>query len=253
MHIVITGAASAIAQEVAKIYAKRGASFFLIDRNEELLSRVASDLSVRGAAHVEAVTADLTEYGQHQGMVERAHEVLGGIDLVLIAHGTLPDQKKCEKSWEAIYEALAHNQLSAMSFMMAATRVLTQNPHTSPLSGGNQPILAVITSVSGDRGRQSNYIYGTAKGALDIFASGMRNRLAKTGRHVLTIKPGFVDTPMTAHFKKGWLWAQPSAVARNIVRAIEKKKNVVYLPWFWRYIMLVIRLIPEPIFKRMKL
>lgn len=240
--IVITGAASAIAQEVAKIYAEQAASFFLIDRNEELLKTVAQDLSVRGAVHVEAVTADLTEYNQHSGMIERAQKALGGIDVVLVAHGTLPDQKKCESSWEETYRALAVNQLSVMSFLGAGATVVQPGA-----------VLAVISSVSGDRGRQSNYIYGTAKGALTIFASGLRNRLAKEGVHVLIIKPGFVDTPMTAEFKKGVLWAQPERVARDIVRAIDKKKNVIYTPAFWRLVMFVIRTIPESMFKKMKL
>lgn len=241
-RIVITGAGSAMAQEVAKIYAARGASFFLLDRNEELLQAVAHDVGVRGAVHVEAVTADLTDYAEHPGLLERAEKVLGGIDVVLLAHGTLPDQRRCEKSWEKTYQALAVNQLSAMSFMAAAANVVTAGA-----------VLAVISSVSGDRGRQSNYVYGAAKGALTIFASGLRNRLAKSGIHVLTVKPGFVDTPMTATFKKSFLWAQPETVARGIVRAIERKRNVVYLPWFWRPLMLIIRCIPEPMFMRMNL
>jgi short-subunit dehydrogenase len=111
----------------------------------------------------------------------------------------------------------------------------------------------VISSVSGDRGRQSNYIYATAKGALTIFLQGLRNRLQSANVCVLTIKPGFVDTPMTANFKKGALWAKPEAIARGIERAIENRKNTVYLPGFWWLIMMIIRHIPEPIFKRMKL
>jgi short-subunit dehydrogenase len=222
----------------------------LIDRNEALLKSVASDLSVRGAKHVEAVTADMVEYSQHSGMLERAATVMGGLDLVLIAHGTLPDQKKCEASWEETARALAVNQLSAMSFMQAAQLRLQASLGEA---ASNTPTIAVICSVAGDRGRQSNYVYGTAKGALAIFASGLRNSLAKKGVHVVTIKPGFVDTPMTAEFKKGILWAKPEAVARDIVRAIKKQRNVVYIPWFWRYIMLVIRLIPERIFKRLSL
>lgn len=204
---------------------------------------------------MEAVTADMTDYGQHPVLLERARSVLGGIDIVLVAHGTLPDQPKAEQSWETALQALAVNQLSAMSFMLAAGKALTTtSPVPSlPRRGTIHPVIAVISSVSGDRGRQSNYIYGTAKGALTIFASGLRNSLSGQGVHVLTIKPGFVDTPMTADFKKGLLWAKPATIAQGIVRAIEKKKNVVYLPWFWRYIMLIIRAIPEPIFKKMKL
>ena len=113
--------------------------------------------------------------------------------------------------------------------------------------------IAVISSVAGDRGRQSNYIYGAAKGGLTIFLQGLRNRLSKAGVCVLTIKPGFVITPMTENFKKGFLWAQPQQVAKAIVSAIRRRKNVIYVPWFWRWIMLVIRNIPENVFKRMSL
>lgn len=113
--------------------------------------------------------------------------------------------------------------------------------------------IAVISSVAGDRGRQSNYVYGAAKGALTIYLQGLRNRLAKANVHVLTIKPGFVDTPMTRDFKKGLLWVGPDVIARGIVKAIDKRKDVAYLPFFWRYIMFIIKIIPERIFKRLSL
>lgn len=244
MNIVITGAGSAIAQAVARQYAERGASFFLIDCNDELLQMVAADLSVRGAKHVEAVTGNMEEYAQHAGMLEAANNLLGGVDLILIAHGTLPDQIKCEESWEAAREAWRINGLSAMSFMTEAANFLAAK---------GQGMLVVISSVAGDRGRKSNYVYGSAKGALTIFAQGLRNRLVDQGVHVLTVKPGFIDTPMTKDFKKGLLWVKPEVVARSIVRGIAKKQTVIYVPWFWRYIMLVIRLIPERIFMRMSL
>jgi decaprenylphospho-beta-D-erythro-pentofuranosid-2-ulose 2-reductase len=113
--------------------------------------------------------------------------------------------------------------------------------------------IAVISSVAGDRGRKSNYVYGSAKGGLTIFLQGLRNALSGSGVHVLTIKPGFVDTPMTNDFTKGLLWAKPEKVAKDIKRAIDKKKNIIYTPWFWRWIMLIIRLIPESVFKKMNL
>jgi short-subunit dehydrogenase len=114
--------------------------------------------------------------------------------------------------------------------------------------------LAVISSVAGDRGRQSNYVYGAAKAAVTTFLGGLRQRLVKSGVAVLTIKPGFVDTPMTATIaNKGALWAQPDRVAVGIVQAIDRRRNIVYLPWFWRWIMLVIRHIPEALFKHLKL
>ncbi len=111
----------------------------------------------------------------------------------------------------------------------------------------------MIGSVAGDRGRQSNYVYGTAKGALALFLQGMRNRLSKRGVQVLTIKPGFVDTPMTASFPKGPLWATPDKVAEDIEKAIDKRRDVLYTPGFWRLIMLIIKSVPEAIFKRLSL
>ena len=113
--------------------------------------------------------------------------------------------------------------------------------------------IAVGSSVAGDRGRQSNYLYGTAKGAKTIFLQGLRNRLTKSGVQVLTIKPGFVDTPMTAHIEKGPLFVDPEVIAQGIMKAIKNKRDVVYLPFFWRWIMLIIKLIPEKIFKRLSL
>ena len=114
-------------------------------------------------------------------------------------------------------------------------------------------VIAGISSVAGDRGRQSNYVYGTAKAAVSTFAQGLRHRLARTGVSVITIKPGLVDTPMTASFKKGALWASPDAVAARIERAIERRDDIVYTPWFWRWIMLIIKALPEPIFKKTRL
>jgi short-subunit dehydrogenase len=114
-------------------------------------------------------------------------------------------------------------------------------------------VITVISSVAGDRGRQSNYIYGSAKAGLSVYLDGLRNRLYSAGVAVVTIKPGFVDTPMTAHLKKGFLFASPEKVARDILRAIEKRKCVVYTPWFWRWIMFVIKSIPETIFRKLKL
>ncbi|MCG8081658.1 MAG: SDR family NAD(P)-dependent oxidoreductase, partial [Candidatus Thiodiazotropha taylori] len=113
--------------------------------------------------------------------------------------------------------------------------------------------IVVISSVAGDRGRQSNYVYGAAKGAVTIFLQGLRNRLTKSGVNVLTVKPGFVDTPMTADFPKGALWASSEKVAQDINKAIDAQKSVAYVPWFWRYIMLIIKSIPEMVFKKLSL
>jgi len=243
-RVLIIGATSAIAQEVAKIYAADGSQIFLVARNSQKLEQVAEDLSVRRADRVEKLSLDLTNTDRHGEIVSTIDKLLGGIDIALIAHGTLPDQKACEINVHDTLQELQINFLSTVSLL-----TLLANYFEKQGSG----CIAVISSVAGDRGRQSNYVYGAAKGGLSIFLQGLRNRLSKTGVCVLTIKPGFVITPMTVEFKKGILWAQPKNVANDIVSAIRKRKNVLYVPWFWRWIMLVIRNIPESIFKRMSL
>ncbi|HLW74578.1 MAG TPA: SDR family NAD(P)-dependent oxidoreductase, partial [Gammaproteobacteria bacterium] len=156
----------------------------------------------------------------------------------------LPDQAACEASVALTLREFGTNGLSAIAFLtLLAQRMQPEG----------RGVIAAISSVAGDRGRQSNYIYGSAKAALSAYLSGLRQRLAKSGVAVVTIKPGFVDTPMTRDFKKGTLWASPQSVARGIVRAIDRRRSVVYLPWFWWGIMLVIKHIPEGIFKRIKL
>jgi decaprenylphospho-beta-D-erythro-pentofuranosid-2-ulose 2-reductase len=243
-RVLIIGATSAIAQEVAKIYAIDGSQIFLVARNSQKLEQVAQDLIVRGADSIEMLSLDLADFERHEEIVTSTDKLLGGIDIALIAHGTLPDQKACEINVHDTLQELQINFLSTVSLL-----TLLANYFEKQGSG----CIAVISSVAGDRGRQSNYVYGAAKGGLSIFLQGLRNRLSKAGICVLTIKPGFVITPMTAEFKKSILWAQPKKVANDIVSAIRKRKNVLYVPWFWRWIMLVIRAIPENIFKRMSL
>jgi short-subunit dehydrogenase len=242
--ILIVGAASAIAEATARLWAARGDALFLVGRNAERLETIAADLRVRGAAAVGCFTMDATDTATHAAMLEAATAALGGLDVALIAHGTLPDQKACEASVELTLQEIDNNGLSIVALAtLLASRFETQGHGT----------LAAISSVAGDRGRQSNYVYGAAKGMVSLFLQGLRNRLAKKGVQVLTIKPGFVDTPMTASFKKGALWAQPDDIARGILRAIEQRRDEVYLPGFWRLIMAIIRHIPERIFKRLSL
>lgn len=242
--ILIVGATSAIAEATARLWATRGNALFLVGRNAERLTAIADDLRVRGAAAVGTCVMDARDSAAHAAMLEAARGALGGLDIALLAHGSLPDQKACENSVELTLQEIDNNGLSVVAL---ATRL------AEIFEGQGRGALAVIGSVAGDRGRQSNYVYGAAKGMVGIFLQGLRNRLAKKGVQVLTIKPGFVDTPMTTAFKKGALWAQPEAIAPGIVRAIEQGKDEVYLPGFWRPIMCIIRHIPERIFKRLSL
>ena len=242
--ILIVGATSAIAEASARLWAVRGDALFLVGRNAARLETIAADLRVRGAASVDCFAMDATEVATHAAMLDAATSALGGLDIALIAHGTLPDQKACEASVLLTLKEIDNNGLSVVALATLLAAKLEAQGHGT---------LAAIGSVAGDRGRQSNYVYGTAKGLVSLFLQGLRNRLSKKGVQVLTIKPGFVDTPMTASFKKGGLWAQPDDIARGILRAIEQRRDVVYLPGFWRLIMLIIRHIPERVFKRLSL
>jgi short-subunit dehydrogenase len=243
-RILILGATSAIAEQTARRYAERGEQIMLIARDEDKLKRLAEDLKVRGADNTVWQAVDLNETEQHAALLDSVNQELGGLDVVLIAYGTLGDQKAGEADFVNALQELQTNCLSVLSLLtLIANRFEAQQSGT----------IVVISSVAGDRGRQSNYIYGTAKGALTIFLQGLRNRLGKAGVQVVTIKPGFVDTPMTRDFKKGLLWVKPEVIAHGIIKAVDKRKDVVYLPFFWRYIMLIIKLIPERLFKKMSL
>lgn len=244
LRIVIIGATSAIAEATARLYAARGAKLFLIARRTDRLKTIADDLRVRGAVDVACETLDVNDREAHASIIERAWTWLGDVDVVLLAHGTLPDQAACEQSVDTALAEFQTNATATIALMtLAANRFEAQRHGT----------LAVITSVAGDRGRQSNYLYGAAKAAVSVFAAGMRQRLYRAGVSVVTIKPGFVDTPMTREFPKGALWAMPDTVAKGILRAVDRKRSVAYLPGFWRLIMLLICHIPDFIFKRLKL
>ncbi len=244
LKILIVGATSAIAEATARRYAARGARMHLIGRDGERLAMIARDLEVRGAAAVSTALVDVTQPFAADALLASAQAALEGLDVVLLAHGMLPDQNACEQNVACLREAFEINTLSTLTLLTPLATLMQSQGHGT---------IAVLSSVAGDRGRQSNYVYGASKAALDAFLSGLRNRLTKHGVKVLTIKPGFVDTPMTASFKKGPLWATPDTIACGIVRAVEGQRDVVYLPWFWCLIMIVIRGIPERLFKRLSL
>jgi short-subunit dehydrogenase len=178
----------------------------------------------------------------HQELVSSAQAALGRIDIALISYGVLGDQATAQEDIQAAQEILNTNFLSPAML----TSVLAKN-----LELQRHGTLAVITSVAGDRGRRSNYIYGSAKAGLSVYLQGVRSRLVSAGVHVVTIKPGFVATPMTAHVPQGLLFVSAERIGKGIVRAVQTHRDVVYLPWFWRLIMIVIRTIPESIFKKL--
>lgn len=240
--VLALGATSAIAEATLRLLAERGARFYLVGRNQDKLDAVAADLHTRGATGVATLAMDLDNTAAHPAMLAAAAQSLGAIDLALLAHGVLGDQAECERSYAAAAAVLHTNFLSAVSLITWLAN------YFESMGRGT---LAVISSVAGDRGRKSNYVYGASKGALSIFVDGVRNRVDRAGVQVLTIKPGFVATPMTAHLAQGPLFAQPSQVAQGVVKAVERRRDVVYLPGFWAVIMLIIRLVPRSIFKKL--
>lgn len=243
-NILIIGASSAIAQATIRLYADQNDNLFLVARDAERLQHIAEDAKIRGANQVEHKALDLTELSSHDELIEEIYHTYPKIDTVLIAHGTLPNQAVCQENVEIALQEINTNAISTISLLtLLANRFEAQKSGT----------IAVISSVAGDRGRQSNYVYGSAKSMVSTFLQGLRNRLFEKDVNVLDIKPGFVDTPMTAEFDKGSLWAQPEDIAKSILKAIAKGRNTLYTPWFWWGIMMIIRNIPEFVFKKMKL
>lgn len=242
--LLIVGATSAIAQETARLWAAKGHRMVLVGRNVEKLGHVADDLTARGGQVSDVVQADLGDFSTHPTIVARTLAAFESLDLVFIAHGLYGDQQRAATDVGAAEEIIRVNFTSIVSLLTLLC------PHLQRQGHGH---IVVISSVAGDRGRQSNYVYGAAKAGLTVYLQGLRNRLYRFGVHVTTVKPGFVDTPMTAHMRKNVLFASPKRVAGAICRAVEKKKDEVYVPSFWFWVMRAIRAIPEGIFKRLRL
>lgn len=242
--VVILGATSSIAIATMRRLAAQNAHFMLVARNSDRLTAVAQDLHTRGAFAVDTWVMDLDDTAAHAEMLAAAAQRLGRIDLALISHGVLGDQHAAETDFQFAAAILHTNFISTVSLL-----TWLGNYFQAQRAG----TLAVVSSVAGDRGRKSNYVYGASKGALNVFLDGLRNRIDRDGVQVLTIKPGFVATPMTAHVPHNALFASPDRVARGILKAIERGRDVAYVPGFWLFIMLLIRAIPGRVFKKMNL
>jgi decaprenylphospho-beta-D-erythro-pentofuranosid-2-ulose 2-reductase len=243
--IVVLGAASAIAQAYARRRATGGDRFILLARREDRLAAVAADLIVRGAASAESVVMDLSATDEIERAVEMIHARFGPPREIVLAYGMLGEQAALERDLAAARLALDVNFTSAALWLLAFVK---RRDTTSPLT------CVVIGSVAGDRGRRTNFIYGAAKGGLDIFVQGLAHAYAGTPVRFVMVKPGFVDTPMTAAFiKAGPLWSKPERVAADMERAVRRGARVVYSPWFWWPIMAVIRRLPWFVFRRLKI
>ena len=241
---LILGALSGMAIESARLMAGRGWNLCLVARSKDKLTELAADLTARGASKVTFIVMDIAEAANGKALLSKAEELTGIVTHVLVAWGALGDQTAAEKDLTAAMNILNTNFNHQAICLLGISEIFETRK-----SG----LIAAISSVAGDRGRQSNFIYGSAKGAFSLFLQGLRNRLVKSGVHVITVKPGFTSTPMTRQVKQGPLFVGPDVIASGILKAMDGKKDVVYLPWFWLPIMLIIKSIPERVFKKLSL
>jgi hypothetical protein len=240
-RIVVLGATSGIVQPLLRMLAKDGKELLLIARSRDRLAAIRTDLLARGARQVLTFEADLV--ASQEPVVSFAKEHFPNFDTLILSYGTLLDQQMCQVSHELAVHELQTNLVSAVSLL-----TLFAGYFESRRSG----TIAVITSVAGDRGRRSNYVYGAAKGGLTIFLQGLRGRMHQFGVRVLTIKPGPVATPMTAKMPGLRMAARPGSVAADIYRALQNPRvDVLYTPRRWRWIMAGIRVLPERISKKL--
>jgi decaprenylphospho-beta-D-erythro-pentofuranosid-2-ulose 2-reductase len=239
-RVLVLGANSAIAREIATRYAHRGARLHLVGRDPAKLQELCTRL---GGAVVGHTVADLDDTAGNAARVREAVASLGTIDVALVAHGLLGDQEATERDWAAAEQVLRTNLLSPVSLLVPLANLMEAQGHGH---------LAVLGSVAGERGRPRNYTYGAAKGGLTRYLQGVRSRLWARGVAVSTFKLGPVDTPMTADHRKNPLFATAPAIARAVVEHLDRgRSEEVYLPRYWAPIMAIVRRLPEPIFQRL--
>jgi len=244
MNWLILGATSGIAIPLARELASRKHRLFLAARDQKRLDLLATDLKTRYDIEVKTSILDALDFDSHNKFIEKVESTFGHIYGVIWAIGTIGDQKEAETDFSLAHEIIQANYTSAVSLL---SRLAEQ------MQARRKGHIVGLSSVAGDRGRVKNYIYGSAKAGLSAFLQGLRQRLAPYGIHVLTVKPGFVDTRMTRGQEGMFLIAKPEDVAREIALAIDRKIEVLYTPWFWRFIMLILRHISEKIFKHLRL
>jgi len=240
--VLLLGAASDMAVAIARKFATDKYDIILAGRDMEALTALKSDIEIRYDVKAVAVKFDALDYASHQSFYQNLSLKP---DVTICVIGYLGEQEKAAKDWNEASKIIATNYTGAVSIL----NIVAQDYEAK-----KQGTIVGISSVAGLRGRQSNFIYGSAKAAFSAYLSGLRNHLYKNNVHVVTVLPGFVYTKMTADLKlPPMLTAKPEEVATVVKKAVTKKKNIVYVKWFWKWIMLIIRTIPEPVFKKMKL
>ncbi len=243
-NVLIVGATSTLARAFAEELAIRGANLILAARNLSEAEKIAADLRIRFGITASAAIFIAENYHDHQDFFKQVVTSNSTIDGVFISIGELGEQAKAQAEFSSAKTIIESNYLGVVSLLTHVANYFEDR------KGG---FIIVIGSVAGDRGRQSNYIYGSAKSALATFVQGMRNRLAKANVQVMTIKPGFMDSKMTFGKQGMFLVASPKTAAKAIYKALQAGELIVYVPCFWTIIMLLIRSVPERIFMRLKL
>lgn len=245
MHILILGATSAIAHSLAKKYANEGShAFTLLGRNEQRLYSCALELKAIGDHQVDVQIVDFLNATSIIQIIDESIQKYGSIDIAVLAQGSLTEQEKAKKDLQYLKDEF---MLNAMSIIIPAQYI---GNHFKEIGKG---ILIGIGSVAGERGRKGNYAYGSSKSAIHTFLSGLRNDIGNEKIRIMTIKPGFVATPMTAHLKQSPLFVKPDYIAKEIMRGIEQGIDVMYIPSYWRLIMMIIRALPEKIFMKLNI
>lgn len=239
---IIYAATSGMAQALAQRWASQGCDLILLARDQERLQLLQQDLLVRGAKSVIIYSFDFADYMRHQQVRQEIQAQHSGPLTLVWAQGTMFDQSELLADFDKVLQLFQINTLSVISQIQSW---LPELP--------SQSQLAVITSVAGDRGRGSNFIYASSKAALQAYLSGLRSYLFDRQIQVLDIKPGFVSTAMTAHLAQGPLFVKPEVVARDIDQALRKGRSNLYTPWFWFWIMQIIKNLPLVIFNRLKI
>jgi len=243
--VIVLGATSAMARAVALEFGHQGYDVLLGARDQAENEIIATDVRVRCRVDAYAVVFEAEDFDGHAGFFQQCRDLLGDrIEGLVLCFGYHEDQAKAQADFAVAHRTIDTNYTAAVSILEIFARYFEER---------GSGFIAVVSSVAGDRGRQSNYIYGSAKAGLTVYVQGLRNRLFHAGIHVVTIKPGYVDTKMTFGMPGLFLVASPEKAGKDIFKAIRKRKNVAYVPWFWRFIMLIVRYIPELVFKRMKM
>lgn len=243
-NIIILGATSAIAEAYGRAVLNQDTNFLLVGRNKNKIEKIKKDYLARGAKSVKDYILDFSDISNFEIFFDYIRSEFSDINEVLFAYATLPNQEDLFFNSKALQEELTLNVVSPFIILTNIANFLKEKKAGQIIG---------ISSVAGDRGRKANFIYGSTKAALTTYLSGLRNYLYDYNVKVLTVKPGFVDTPMTDGIKKTALFVKPDVIADGIVKAVKSGKDEVYLPWFWKYIMLIIKYIPEFIFKRLSI